>query len=95
MGALKPDVTLQSLEAKSIRLMALAQQQGCVVVNVPDQPASRLRLPRTNLNPLNHLNADGHQDLMNQLSLKGRAIEAALSAQAQLGYMAPSGRYCA
>lgn len=90
---LRKDVTLQSLEAKSIRLMALAQQQGCVVVNLSDQPASRLRMPRTNLNQLNHLNADGHRDLMNQLSLDGGGIEAALSAEAQLGYMVPSGRY--
>jgi hypothetical protein len=50
-------------------------------------------MPRINLNQLNRLNADGDQDLMTPLSWNGMAIEAALCAEAQLGYMVPSGRY--
>ena len=42
---LRPDITLQSLEAKSARLMVLAAMQGCAVVNLSAGP-SRLMLPR-------------------------------------------------
>ena len=37
---LRKDVTLRSLEAKSARLMALAAQQGCAMVNLSKDPKS-------------------------------------------------------
>ena len=43
---LRPDVTLQSLEAKSLRLQALARQTGCAVVNLSELENSRLCFPR-------------------------------------------------
>jgi hypothetical protein len=49
---LRPDVTLQSLEAKSARLMALAQQQGCVCVNLSSDPKTRLVFPRARMSDL-------------------------------------------
>jgi len=45
---LRPDVTLQSLEAKSARLMITAAMQGCAVVNLSQDP-SRLVFPRATL----------------------------------------------
>jgi hypothetical protein len=43
---LRQDITLQSLEAKSARLMVMAAQQGCAMVNLSDGP-SRLIFPRS------------------------------------------------
>jgi hypothetical protein len=90
---LRQDVTLQSLEAKSVRLMALAHQHGCALVNLSDQTSSRLRVPRMGLQALSNLSSNDHEDLLSGQSLDEHAIEAALSAEAQLGYMVPSGRY--
>jgi hypothetical protein len=90
---LRQDVTLQSLEAKSVRLMALAHQQGCSLVNLSDQASSRLMVPRMGLQQLSNLSASDHEDLLKAQSLDEQAIEAALSAEAQLKYMVPSGRY--
>ncbi len=42
---LRPDITLQSLEAKSARLMILAAMEGCAMVNLSTGP-SRLVFPR-------------------------------------------------
>ena len=42
---LRPDITLQSLEAKSARLMILAAMEGCAMVNLSFGP-SRLIFPR-------------------------------------------------
>lgn len=81
---LRPDITLQSLEAKAARLMALAAGQGCALVNLSDGP-SRLVFPRA-----------GRHDVAAGLR-PGRfdrdAVEAALAAEATLGYCTPSGRY--
>ena len=42
---LRPDITLQSLEAKAARLMILAAEAGHAVVNLSDGPA-RVVFPR-------------------------------------------------
>jgi hypothetical protein len=49
---LRSDITLQSLEAKSVRLMALAQINNCSVVNLSKLPESRLLFPRTSITKL-------------------------------------------
>jgi hypothetical protein len=90
---LRQDVTLQSLEAKSVRLMALAQRQGCAVVNLSEQATSRLLFPRVSWPQLRasaHA-AEGHG--LETLDLDSPAIDAALQTEAQLAYMVPSGRY--
>jgi hypothetical protein len=92
---LREDVTLQSLEAKSVRLMALARQQGCAVVNLSEQPKSRLLFPRVDLPTLEAIasgSGSGRASL-HELALDPQAIAHALDAEAQLGYMVPSGRY--
>ncbi len=80
---LRADITLQSLEAKSARLMVLAAMQGCATVNLSAGP-SRLLFPRTTLQAMR-----GAQPLPFD---HARADEA-LRAEADLGYIVPSGRY--
>jgi hypothetical protein len=43
---LRPDPTLQSLEAKANRLAILAAEEGCLCVNLSELPRSRLTFPR-------------------------------------------------
>ncbi|MBC7138213.1 MAG: hypothetical protein H5U17_05570 [Defluviimonas sp.] len=80
---LRPDITLQSLEAKATRLAIHAARQGCALVNLSDGP-SRLTFPRgvppglAGARPLPHDPA---------------AAGAALAREAALDYFVPSGRY--
>ena len=46
---LRDDITLQSLEAKSARLMAIAKFNNCSVVNLSEQDQSRLLFPRVQI----------------------------------------------
>jgi len=82
---LRNDVTLQSLEAKSARLMALAGQQGCACVNLSAEPASRLLFPRTKFADLTGPVATIEND--------PELVEAALLEEARLGYMVADGEY--
>lgn len=85
---LRPDVTLQSLEAKSLRLLALAQQQGCMIMNLSQRPNSRLMVPRIEIQPLLDMT-----DTPPYLPINAQAMKAALQAESQLGYWVPSGKY--
>jgi hypothetical protein len=80
---LRPDVTLQSLEAKSARLQVLAAEQGCAMVNL-STGQSRLTFPRVPPDALRHAVPAPHD-------AKRRA--AAKAREADLGYHCPSGRY--
>ena len=82
---LRPDVTLQSLEAKSARLMALAGRQGCACVNLSAEPVSRLIFPRAMFADLTRSAAMVQTD--------PDAIDAALSEESRLGYMIEDGEY--
>ncbi|MBU4531160.1 MAG: hypothetical protein KUA43_13430 [Hoeflea sp.] len=82
---LRPDVTLQSLEAKSIRLMALAALQGCACINLSTEPSSRLSFPRVGLSEL------GKQTP--EVRIDADAVEAALREEARLGYLIEDGEY--
>ena len=80
---LRPDITLQSLEAKSARLQILAARQGCALVNLSTGP-TRLTFPRVPRASLT--------------SATPRAFDALAAARAErgeaaLGYHVPSGRY--
>lgn len=81
---LRDDITLRSLEAKSARLLAVAAQSGCAMVNLSDAPSSRLMFPRTQ-----------HTELgsVHPISFQSSLIECALRAEARAGYMVKSGRY--
>jgi hypothetical protein len=86
---LRPDPTLQSLEAKSARLRLVAAAAGCAVVNLSEQPASRLTFPRMARGALS-----AGVEPPTLLSARAAALaEAARAAEARLGYEAPDGRY--
>jgi hypothetical protein len=80
---LRPDITLQSLEAKSARLMILAALQGCAMVNLSTGP-TRLIFPRAHRDGL-----AGQRPVSFDAALKDRA----LAREAELNYLVPSGRY--
>lgn len=80
---LRPDVTLQSLEAKSARLQVLAAMRGCAVVNLSSGP-TRLVLPRVTPAALRSARPAAWD--------RGAADEA-LAEEARLGYFVPDGRY--
>lgn len=85
---LRADVTLQSLEAKSLRLMALASRQGCAVVNLSELENSRLCFPRLAFEDLASMcQSPSHE------TQHANSVEAALRAEADVGYWVASGRY--
>ncbi|MDA9085448.1 hypothetical protein N9K12_01305 [Methylophilaceae bacterium] len=90
---LRSDVTLQSLEAKSIRLMALAQKNHCVMVNLSELPESRLQFPRA---PAERFLLKTSPPIISdeyKMQLDERAVSNALQAEKELGCMVTSGRY--
>lgn len=80
---LRADITLQSLEAKSARLMILAAMEGCAMVNLSFGP-SRLIFPRVTRDRAAHARPAPF-DL--------RLADEALKREDALGYHVPSGRY--
>jgi hypothetical protein len=90
---LREDVTLQSLEAKSVRFMSLAHTQKCAVVNLSELAESRLLFPR--VDRLDLAAPELQQQLLRQQSelLNPAAAAHALQAEQDLGYMVASGRY--
>jgi hypothetical protein len=90
---LRVDMTLQSLEAKSLRLMSLAHQQHCTVVNLSALPASRLLFPRASRRDLATPNVRQHLLAQQHDRLDTAGVAQALQAEQDLGYMVPSGRY--
>lgn len=81
---LRDDVSLRSLEAKSARFMVLAARAGCAVVNLSDAAESRLIYPRASRSGVS---------AQRPRAFDPRLTEAALHAEAELGYVVPSGKY--
>jgi hypothetical protein len=90
---LRNDITLQSLEAKSNRLMALANMQECAVVNLSSLPESRLTFPRIPFSELKEFSEFKKFLSEQKQSLSHEKISQALAAEESLGYFVPSGRY--
>ena len=90
---LRDDLTLQSLEAKSNRLMAMANKQNCAIVNLSSLPESRLTFPRKKFADIQQLAC--HQEMITQQNhlFDNQKINQALSAETELGYLVESGRY--
>lgn len=89
---LRADVSLQSLEAKSVRLRYLAAQQQCRCVNLSQAAETRLLFPRSSLAELQAM------PLALATQTSEAYFEASFAAQAQqreldLGYQFSSGRY--
>lgn len=80
---LRADITLRSLEAKAARLMVMAAQQGCAMVNLSHGP-SRLVFPRSTREAFAHARP---------LRWCPDLAAEALALEAELGYLVPSGRY--
>ncbi|WP_308422187.1 hypothetical protein [Actibacterium pelagium] len=78
---LRDDPTLQSLEAKANRLMVLARERGCNMLNLSTDE-SRLTFPRATAQTANPLPP-----------FDPSAVEAAKAREAELGYLSASGMY--
>ena len=83
---LREDPTLQSLEAKSARLMMIAAGLGCAVVNLSAAASSRLVFPR-----LGHAAFAGGKAPAPENF--GAAVAELRAAETALGYDVPTGRY--
>jgi hypothetical protein len=90
---LRSDITLQSLEAKSVRLMAIAQIHNCSIVNLSKLPESKLLFPRTSITKLLKKIGLKKSSYSQDLKLDSKSIKRALDLEAELAYMVPSGRY--
>ncbi len=90
---LRADVTLQSLEAKSARLLAFAHAQQCAVVNLSDQPASRLVFPRMAIDELAQVSIARDTLIKQAPMLDAAGVENALRTETAAGLMVASGRY--
>lgn len=81
---LRNDITLRDLGAKSARLAAIANQQGCACVNLSSEP-SALLFPRTNAAELRGLNVN--------IDLETGSYHRLRQREDDLGYVTPDGRY--
>jgi len=92
---LRKDPTLQSLEAKSARLMLLAALNGCLCVNHSKNEQSRLIWPRVDPAKLEELQTDTIQAQLTRFTSGGtlRTIEYILQKERELNAFAESGDY--
>ena len=92
---LRPDPTLQSLEAKSNRLMLLAAAERCLCVNLSQLSRSRLTFPRLDAHRLSGecelVHAEGLQSISGRIGSTG--MKRALTLETAMGMIAPSGDY--
>ena len=90
---LRDDITLQSLEAKSARLMAIAKFNNCSVVNLSEQDQSRLLFPRVQIDNFKKKRTVFNLISADKIKLNLKALKKALSFEKKLNYMVHSGRY--
>lgn len=92
---LRDDITLQSLEAKSARLMLIAAGQGCLTVNLSRQRESQLLFPRLGQEIAATLSMARQKQLLAPLKAlaDSQSAEMAIHRESELKYMAESGRY--
>jgi len=92
---LRQDPTLQSLEAKSNRLMILAAEQNCLCVNMSTLEKSRLTFPRMSANDLALAQAQTHGDTLSDIghNSDALAISNAKILEADYKQFVPSGDY--
>jgi len=90
---LRDDITLQSLEAKSARLMAIAKFNNCSVVNLSEQDQSRLLFPRVQIENFKKKRTIFNFISADKIKFNLKALKKALSIEKKLNYMVHSGRY--
>jgi hypothetical protein len=92
---LRPDPTLQILEAKSRRLFLLAAREACLCVNVSELPASHLTFPRIAArelsSPLSGIRENGLA--LARDTFDPEITSAALKREAELGCIVSDGSY--
>ena len=81
---LRDDITLRSLEAKSVRFCALASRAGCAVVNLSTAQRTRLTFPTA---------CHSELEKLRPTQFKENRVDKALQAEAAADYFVPSGRY--
>jgi hypothetical protein len=92
---LRDDVTLQSLEAKSARLLVHALRRGTLCVNLSELPQSRLVLPRLSFDELSRL-SPGRLAAMKadvRAGIRSQAVAEAERIEDELGYFYDDGMY--
>ncbi len=92
---LREDVSLQSLEAKSARLMVMAAMEDCLCLNLSEQKMSKLILPRAAPGQIASFTKLGKAQRLGALTA-GFDLESVGEAErreADLGYYVASGRY--
>ncbi len=92
---LRPDVTLQNLEAKTGRLLVSAARQGCLCVNLSHLETSRLVFPRVDIGRLKDWSlADVQTRLAGLLQrIDKTKLQRAENTERTLGYYFPTGEY--
>ncbi len=92
---LRRDVTLQNLEAKSARLMAMAALQNCLCVNLSAHAQTRLVFPMIGHDMLTSFTMRDHAEKIAETasSLDFGLIRQARRRETELGYRTPTGRY--
>jgi hypothetical protein len=90
---LRDDITLQSLEAKSARLMAIAKFNNCSVVNLSEQDQSRLLFPRVPIDLFKKKRTISNLISADKIKFNLKALKKALRFEKKLDYMVRSGRY--
>lgn len=92
---LRDDVTLQSLEAKSARLLVHALGRGTLCVNLSDLPQSRLVFPRLSFEEVRDLSQSRLAALKADLdrAIDRKAVETAGRREDELGYFYEHGMY--
>ncbi|MFK0690738.1 hypothetical protein ACFX5Q_21415 [Mesorhizobium sp. IMUNJ 23033] len=92
---LRDDPTLQSLEAKSARLLIHALRRDTFCVNLSDLPHSRLLLPRLSFDEHRHLSPQRLADMKAGVlaGIQSQAVEEAERIEGELGYFYEDGMY--
>ena len=92
---LRDDVSLQSLEAKSLRLQYYASIQDCLCVNLSVASTSRLTFPRVHYDALQQMTSAKYHALvaLEKSKFDESKPSKVLSAEMALGYYFKTGKY--
>nr|WP_306268332.1 hypothetical protein [Pararhizobium sp. IMCC3301] len=94
---LRADPTLQSLEAKSNRILLLAAEQDCLCVNITELPHSRLTFPRITAAGLAATNHHSHAEGLHRIRRRQDKLSTERAKFLELSYeqFVPGGAYWA
>jgi hypothetical protein len=92
---LRQDLTLQSLEAKSVRLMHAAASKNCLCINLSNLASSRLLFPKITFRKASTMTLETQKILVRAVAneFDCQFVSSAQRRETDLSYMVPSGRY--